>query len=174
MNALSNSFATASQLSTASAAQGSTIRKIPLSGVNHIYLIDWDDNGIQKEIAVVMETPDGTIYGIDVANLHAIDRKRLQRFVTSVHADKYPLWELLSQGKLNNGMNALDFFHLNYVKVKRPRGALMGGSFGSLPSSIQDGLTNARGHAGDEAMIGTGFTDPSVASVAQPGEGPRY
>jgi hypothetical protein len=116
------------------------IQKIALEGVQHVYLIDWDDNGIQKEIAVVMETPDGTIYGIDVANLHTLDRKRLQRFVTSIHADKYPLWELLSQGKLDNGMNALDFFHANYVKRKMPRGAISGGTFGSLSTAISAGL----------------------------------
>lgn len=139
------------------------IQKIPLSGVQHVFLIDWDDNGIQKEIAVVMETPDGTIYGIDVASLHGIDRKRLQRFVTSIHADKYPLWELLSQGKLDNGMNALDFFHANYVKRKMPRGAISGGVFGSLGTSIAAGLAAQGGHIQDETMIGAGFSDPASA-----------
>lgn len=173
MNALSKSSVSNSQLAT-SAPTGNRIQKTPLSGVNHVYLIDWDDNGIQKEIAVVMEAPDGTIYGIDVASLHSIDRKRLQRFVTSVHADKYPLWELLSQGKLNNGMNALDFFHVNYVKVKRPRGAIMGGSFGSIATSIQDSLNSAQGYAGDDAMIGADFTNTTGATVANPGEVPSY
>ena len=125
----------------------------------HVYLIDWNDDGLQREIAVVMEAPDGTIYGIEIDKLHPIDKARLKKFITSVHADKYPLWELLSQGKLNNGMNALDFFHANYVKVKRPRGAVIGGTL----SSIQV--------YSNESMIGSEFSDPRGAVVTN--EQPR-
>ena len=100
--------------------------------IRHVFLIDWDDNGLMKEIAVVNELADGTIYGIEVEKLHPIDKARLKKVVTSQHSDKYPLWELLSQGRLNNGMNALDFFHQNYVKVKRPRGAVIGGGLASI------------------------------------------
>jgi hypothetical protein len=99
------------------------------TNLRHVFLIDWDDAGIFKEVAVVKEDEgDGTIYGILVDTLHPIDQSRLKKIVTSQHADKYPLWELMSQMTLKNGYNALDFFHANYVKVKRPRGAVVGGS----------------------------------------------
>lgn len=120
----------------------------------HVYLIDWNDDGILKEIAVVSETPDGTIYGIEVDKLHTIDKQRLKRFLVSVHADKYPLWELLSQGKLNNGTNALDFFHMNYVKVKRPRGAILGGGLASVEVY------------GSDTQIGSEFTRGDQGTVA--------
>ncbi len=136
-----------------------TIEKRP-TDLKHVFLIDWNDDGLQKEIAVVMEAPDGTIYGIEVDKLHPIDKARLKKFLVSVHADKYPLWELLSQGKLNNGVNPLDFFHMNYVKIKRPRGAILGGGLASIEVYQSD------------AMIGTTIggqqvTDPRGAQVAE-------
>lgn len=130
------------------------IEKRPVEGLRHVYMIDWDDTGILQEIAVVMEAPDGSIYGIQVNKLHPIDKARLKKYITSVHADKYPLWELLSQGRLGNGISALDFFHSNYVKVKRPRGAMVGG-----------GLADVQVY-GEERQIGHQFTNGDQGSVA--------
>lgn len=39
----------------------------------------------------MMEAQDGTLFGIDVEKLHPIDKARLKKVITSVHADKYPL-----------------------------------------------------------------------------------
>jgi hypothetical protein len=134
-----------------------TIEKRP-TDLRHVFLIDWNDDGLWKEIAVVMEGPDGTVYGIEVDKLHPIDKGRLKKFLVSMHADKYPLWELLSQGKLNNGVNPLDFFHMNYVKVKRPKGAVLGGGLASIE------VYSA------ERQIGAEFADPrgGVVSSEQP------
>jgi hypothetical protein len=134
-----------------------TIEKRP-TDLRHVFLIDWNDDGLWKEIAVVMESPDGTVYGIEVDKLHPIDKGRLKKFLVSMHADKYPLWELLSQGKLNNGVNPLDFFHMNYVKVKRPKGAVLGGGLASIE------VYSA------ERQIGAEFADPrgGVVSSEQP------
>ncbi len=140
------------------APRGAKIEKRP-TNMKHVYLIDWNDDGLLKEIAVVMEAQDGTIYGIEVDKLHPIDKSRLKKFLVSVHADKYPLWELLSQGKLNNGINALDFFHANYVKVKRPRGSILGG-----------GLASVEVYASDR-QIGSEFTGNDQGTIA--GEVPR-
>lgn len=123
------------------------------TNLKHVFLCDWFDDGVLREIAVLMKSPDGAVYGIDVSNLHKIDKARLKRFITSVHADKYELWELLSRGTLNNGMNALDFFHQNYVKVKRPRGAVVGGSLASIDAYA----------GGGSSMIGSDYTDPRGA-----------
>lgn len=121
--------------------------------LHHIFLIDWNDDGLLKEIAVVMEKDDGTIYGIEVDKLHPIDKARLKKFITSVHADKYPLWELLSQGRLNNGLNPLDFFHVNYVKVKRPKGAVLGGGLASIAAYSNDALIGSNFTNGDNGTI---------------------
>ncbi len=128
------------------------IEKRP-TDLRHVYLIDWNDDGILKEIAVVSEMPDGSIYGIEVDKLHPIDKSRLKKFLVSVHADKYPLWELLSQGKLNNGTNALDFFHMNYVKVKRPRGAVLGGGLASVEVYGSDSQIGAEFTRGDQGTV---------------------
>jgi hypothetical protein len=130
-----------------------TIEKRP-TDLRHVWLIDWNDDGLWKEIAVVMEAPDGSVYGIEVDKLHPIDKGRLKKFLVSMHADKYPLWELLSQGKLNNGVNPLDFFHMNYVKVKRPKGAVLGGGLASIEVY------------GSDRMIGAEFADPRGGTVA--------
>jgi hypothetical protein len=124
------------------------------TNLRHVWLIDWNDDGLLREVAVVMEASDGSIYGIEVDKLHPIDKSRLKKFITSVHADKYPLWELLSQGKLNNGINPLDFFHMNYVKVKRPRGAVLGGGLASVEVY------------GNDAQIGSEFTRGDQGTVS--------
>lgn len=125
------------------------------TNMHHVFLINWNDDGMLKEIAVVMETPEGAIYGIEVEKLHPIDKARLKKFLVSVHADKYPLWELLSQGKLNNGVNPLDFFHANYVKIKRPKGAVLGG-----------GLASVAVYSGGDEQIGSNFSDPTGAVMS--------
>lgn len=130
------------------------IEKRP-TDLRHVFLIDWNDDGLFKEIAVVKEDADGTIYGIEVDKLHPIDKARLKKFIVSVHADKYPLYELLAQGRLNNGVNPLDFFHTNYVKVKRPKGAVLGGGLASIDVYADNGR-----------MIGSEFADPRGGSIA--------
>ena len=129
------------------------IEKRP-TDLKHVFLIDWNDDGLLKEIAVVMEKDDGTIYGIEVDKLHPIDKGRLKKFLVSVHADKYPLWELLSQGRLNNGVNPLDFFHTNYVKVKRPKGAVLGGDLASIEVYSSD------------RQSGSEFADPRGGAIS--------
>ena len=142
--------------STKVEARNDRANKIELrpTDLKHVFLCDWNDDGLYKEIAVVMETEDGTVYGIEIDRLHQIDKGRLKKFLVSVHADKYPLWELLSQGKLNNGVNPLDFFHMNYVKVKRPRGAVLGGGLASVEVY------------GAERQIGAEFSDPRGGVIA--------
>lgn len=146
-------MATQNQVATQADLPRAVIEKRATS-LNHIFLIDWADDGLLKEIAVVSEMPDGSIYGIEVDKLHPLDKGRLKKFLVSVHADKYPLWELLSQGKLNNGVNPLDFFHMNYVKVKRPRGAVAGGGMASVEVY------------GADRQIGSEFSDPTGGQIA--------
>lgn len=89
----------------------------------HIRNVDIDDSGLLTEVAIVKEIDDGTIHYINISNLADIEKARLKKILLSPHADKYALWELLSQATLSNGMNALDFFHYNFIKVKRAKGS---------------------------------------------------
>lgn len=120
----------------------------------HIFLCDVDDSGLLKEIMLVKKFKDGSIYYIEIDPLHQIDKGRIKKIVSSQHADKYEAWELLSQTKLSNGMNALDFFHSNNVRVKRPKGARA--SAGSL-ESVQA--------YGNDKMIGSDFVNPAEATL---------
>jgi hypothetical protein len=124
--------------------------------LHHIEYIDVDGDGVKEEIAIVKRSTDGTIHYINIAPLDPIDKARLKRIVTSQHADKYPLWELLAQTKLENGMNALDFFHSNLIKVKRGTGTTstqFGGGLATAPQINQN-------------MPGSEFTNPAEAILS--------
>jgi hypothetical protein len=124
------------------------------TSLHHIFLCDVDDSGLLKEIMLVKKFKDGSIYYIEIDPLHNIDKGRIKKIVSSQHADKYEGWELLSQTRLSNGMNALDFFHSNNVKVKRPRGAKS--SSGSL-ETVQA--------YGTDKMVGSDFVNPAEANL---------
>ena len=134
-----------------------TIELTPTS-MPHVFLCDVDDSGLMKEIALVKKFKDGSIYYIEIESLHNIDKSRLKKIVTGQHANKYELWELMSQAKLSNGMNALDFFHTNNVKVKRPRGA----------RAVQgQGLESVGAYADNGTMVGSNFVNPAEATLDQ-------
>lgn len=120
----------------------------------HVFLCDIDDSGLLKEILVVKKFKDGSIYYIDIDPLHNIDKGRIKKIVSSQHADKYECWELLSQARLSNGMNALDFFHSNCVRVKRPRGA----------RAATGSLANVAAYTSDK-MVGSDFVNPAEAQL---------
>lgn len=111
--------------------------------LHHIEYVDVNGDGVLEEIAVLKRAEDGTIHYIDIAPLDPIDKARLKRIVTSQHADKYELWELMDQTRLENGLNALDFFHLNLVKIKRGTGTTstqFGGGLGSAKTLPIQGM----------------------------------
>lgn len=122
----------------------------------HVFLCDIDDSGLLKEVLVVKKFKDGSIYYVEIDPLHAIDKGRIKKIVSSPHADKYECWELLSQSRLSNGMNALDFFHSNNVKVKRPKGA--------KATTIGLESISTYGAVGDK-MIGADFVNPAEATL---------
>jgi len=128
--------------------------------LNHIEYVDVNNDGVLEEIAVVKRAEDGTLHYIDIAPLDVIDKARLKRIVTSQHADKYPLWELLAQSKLENGMNALDFFHSNLIKVKR--------GTGTTSTQFGGGLA-AASISKDTKMPGMEFSNPAEAIPADLG-----
>jgi hypothetical protein len=130
-----------------------TIELTPTS-LPHIYLCDVDDSGLLKEIMLVKQFKDGSIYYIEIDPLHVIDKGRIKKIVMSKHANKYEAWELLSQTRLSNGVNALDFFHSNNVKVKRPKGA----------RANTGGLSDVQAY-GTDKMIGSDFVNPAEAEL---------
>lgn len=129
------------------------------TNLNHIYYFDQMGDGRLREIAVVKQdkNPDGTIrslHYIDVALLDNIDKGRLKAIVVNRHADKYELWDLMSQSTLSNGKNALDYFH-QLTKVEAGVGAVNTGFSGGLASVAVQG----------DGIVGAEFSDPTSASL---------
>lgn len=131
--------------------------------LHHVELLDIDNSGIMTEVAIVKREEDGSVFYINTEVLHPIDKARLKKVVTSQHADKYTLWELLSQARLSNGMNALDYFHYNFVKCKRAPGSKM----------TTSGLSGISGSdmVSSDKMIGSEFSDPTSAEFSSGGAG---
>jgi hypothetical protein len=130
-----------------------TIELTPTS-LPHIFLCDVDDSGLLKEIMLVKKFKDGSIYYIEIDPLHNIDKGRIKKIVSQPLADKQEGWEVLASAKLSNGMNALDFFHSNNVRVKRPKGA----------RATTGGLETIAAYDSDK-MIGADFTNPAEARL---------
>lgn len=126
------------------------------TSLRHIFYMDVNDDGVLREIAVVKKWEDGSISYIDVALCDNIDKGRIKKVVLGHHADKYQLWELLDMERLSNGLNGLDYFH-QMTKMKRMPGTSVNTVFGG-------GLAHVK--AESNAMIGTGFTDPSSATMS--------
>lgn len=127
--------------------------------MNHIYFLDANGDGHYHEVAVVkmLKAQDGTIrslWYIEVNLLDNIDKGRLKGIVTSRHADKYELWDLLSQNSLNNGKNALDYFHQLTRVLHGP---------GSTNTALGGGLANARIEG--STIIGSEFSDPTSGAL---------
>lgn len=126
--------------------------------MQHVFYVDVNDNGQFKEVAIVKEWPNGSLSYIDIALIDQVDRGRLKKVLTGGHADKYPLWELLSMERLSNGKNGLDYFH-QMVRTKKAPGHvdnLMTGG-GSLFDPTVRNESNA--------VVGSAFTDTGSGVV---------
>jgi hypothetical protein len=85
----------------------------------HVKWIDLQNNGTLVECAIMNEDALGNIAFIQVNQLDAVDRRRLLKIITSRTANQFPLWDLMSNITLNNGVNALTYFHQLVRTVSR-------------------------------------------------------
>ena len=90
----------------------------------HVSWLDLSNNGTLTEAAVVREDQNGNVYFFELNKLDGIDRQRFFNIITKRHAGQFPLWDLLSQHTLGNGMNALDYFH-QMVKIQTSSGSII-------------------------------------------------
>lgn len=127
--------------------------------LNHIFNFDINDDGRYREIALIKMAKgiDGTvaaIHYIDIALLDNVDKGRIKAIITNVHANKYELWDLMSQNTLNNGKNALDYFHQLVKVVNGP---------GAINTSMGGGLAGVQ--VEKSQMVGSEFSDPSSGAL---------
>lgn len=90
----------------------------------HIFWIDIDQNGTLTECAVMKQDVNGNLYYFPVNSLDSIDKRRLLRIIRNRNAQSFELWDLMSNITLNNGINALEYFH-QLVQVLTPSGVRM-------------------------------------------------
>ena len=134
-------------------------RRLSPTTLHHIYNFDIQGDGRVREVAVVkmVKNQEGSVVSvhyIDIQLMDNIDKGRIKSAVTNVHADKYQLWDLLSQIKLSNGKNGLDYFHQVTRIVNGP---------GAVNTAMGGGLATV-GVEGN-FMVGADFSDPSSGSI---------
>ena len=111
----------------------------------HLAFIDLKNNGLVEQVAVIKEDTNGDIYYIAINELDDIDRERLTRILKLPNANSYPLYELMSHHTLQNGQNALEFFH-QLVKIRTNSGHIIpvgSGRMGSFKKSEQSQIRSA-------------------------------
>jgi hypothetical protein len=90
---------------------------------NHIEYIELYNDGMFYECAVMRKDDMGNISYFEINKLDDIDKRRLLRIVQNRNADRMELWNLMQDITLNNGVNALGYFH-QLVKVISPNGRI--------------------------------------------------
>lgn len=104
----------------------------------HIYWIDLKGDGVFTECAVVKRDGLGNVYYFPLTALDDIDKRRLGRILTNRNATNFELWDLMSNITLNNGVNALTYFHqlVNVItpggKIMKPREGVVGAGSGGV------------------------------------------
>lgn len=90
----------------------------------HLYWIDLNNDGVYTECAVMRKDGLGNVYYFPLNALDRIDKGRLARILSNRNAQQFELWDLMSQITLNNGVNALEYFH-QLVEMITPKGKRM-------------------------------------------------
>ena len=116
----------------------------------HCKFVDLFNNGVMHECAIMKTDDVGNMYFFEVGALDRIDKSRLVRILSDRNVNNFELWDLMAQHTLNNGVNALEYFH-QMVKVLTPNGQII---------SPRDGVK------GSPARVDTN-TDPMQAAKQQ-------
>jgi hypothetical protein len=91
----------------------------------HLKYVDLYNNGVLYEVIVVQfNKENGDLFYIRTMDLDPIDADRMGRILKRRDAERLALWDLLDGITLNNGMNALNYFH-QLVMVKTNSGEIM-------------------------------------------------
>jgi len=104
----------------------------------HYVSMDLYGNGVAHDILLMKEDKEvGDVYFIKVEDLDEIDRARIRQILGRRNANTMPLWDVMSQVTLKNGMNALTYFH-QLVKVRTASGQIIN------PSAARRGMTQVK------------------------------
>lgn len=101
----------------------------------HIEWLDLHGKGVLTECAIMKKDGNGNVYHFQIASLDSIDKTRLRNILVSRNAKNFPLWDLMQQVTLGNGINALEYFH-QLVKVLTPSGQIIDATHGRMGASV--------------------------------------
>ena len=80
--------------------------------------------GVLTECVILKKDSFDNLYFIELPNLDDIDKTRIAKILMNRNAPNFELWDLMSQVTLNNGVNALTYFH-QLVRVISPTGVVL-------------------------------------------------
>ena len=103
--------------------------------IPHVFRIDLDNDGLAHECAVVSTDQYDNTYYIKISELDQIDRVRIGKILQHRYINQLPLWDVMSQTTLKNGMNALEYFQ-QLVKAITPAGKLFVPKAGAAGYSV--------------------------------------
>lgn len=103
--------------------------------IPHVYRIDLENDGLAHECAVISTDRYGNTYYLKIADLDGIDRTRIGKILQHRYIKQLPLWDVMSQTTLKNGMNALEYFQ-QLVKAITPQGKLFVPKAGAAGYSV--------------------------------------
>jgi hypothetical protein len=129
----------------------------------HLYWIDLSGDGVYTECAVMRKDGLGNVYFFPLNALDKIDKGRLARILSNRNATAFELWDLMSQITLNNGVNALTYFH-QLVEVITPNGRRMKPREGVVGTN--SGVVDMRGKEARAAMQAQADMAASAAAKA--------
>ncbi len=131
----------------------------------HIFWIDLKQDGVYVECAVMKKDGFGNISYIPLKALDSIDKKRMARIVRNRNAQHFALWDLMSNITLNNGVNALEYFH-QLVHVITPSGRVMRPGLGEVGVGEGQGEVDTRGAQARATMEQNAATAADAAAQA--------
>lgn len=90
----------------------------------HCMFLDLHNDGVMHECAIMKEDDAGNVFYFEIAQMDRIDKSRFVRILSDRNVNNFELWDLMAQHTLNNGVNALEYFH-QMVRVLTPSGKII-------------------------------------------------
>ena len=129
----------------------------------HIFWIDLQNNGVLVQCAVMRRDEAGSIYYIPLENMDDVDRMRLLRIIKNRNANNFELWDLMSNITLNNGVNALEYFH-QMVVVMSASGVKGKPTVGRMGAAQPEGRIRVRPETPEEIVANQAAADARLAA----------
>lgn len=90
----------------------------------HVFWIELHNDGVMHECAVLKRDATGSLLFFQINHLDEIDKKRLAGLLLDRNAKTSELWDVAASRTLNNGVNALLYFH-QLAKALAPNGKIL-------------------------------------------------